>query len=101
MSAICNLQKSSLSEAFARKIYQILFILFLLLKFPFSFDVAVKKQTKNLPEQYLWKVKGVLYDARGGDSDPQDVLQGGDVWLGRDSVQVAQVAETSTTMCAV
>ena len=33
----------------------------------------------QLPEDDSLEVKGVLYDACGGDPDPQDVLQGGEV----------------------
>lgn len=45
-----------------------------------------------LPENNVLEIEGVLYDARGGDPDPQDVLQGGDVRRSRDSLHVTQVA---------
>lgn len=47
---------------------------------------------EKLPEDDFGKMEGVLDDARRGDPDPQDVLQGGHVRRGRDSVQVIQVA---------
>lgn len=45
-----------------------------------------------LPENNVLEIEGVLYDARGGHPDPQDVLQGGDVRRSWDSFHVTQVA---------
>ena len=50
----------------------------------------------RLPEGGFGNDKGILYDACGGDPDPQDVLQGRDVKQGCDSVQLAQVTEKWT-----
>lgn len=64
---------------------------------PSIFSIFLLWQVNNNnapPEDCFGEVKGVLYDACGGDPDPQDVLQCRDVKQGRDSVQVAQVTET-------
>lgn len=58
-------------------------------------DVLIKYDIK--PEDVFGKFKGILYDACGGHPDPQDVLQGGDVRRGCDSVQVSEVTEMFTT----
>lgn len=49
------------------------------------------------PEDDILQVKRVLHDAGGGNPDPQDVLQRGDVRGSWDSLHVTQVAKKKKT----
>ena len=50
------------------------------------------KTFKGLPENHILQVKRVLYDARGGHPDPEDVLLGRHIARVSDPVQCVQIA---------
>lgn len=52
---------------------------------------AVVKLQTRVPENDVLQVKGVLYYTRGGNTDPQHILLGGNVSLRSHTVYIAKV----------
>lgn len=55
--------------------------------------------SKCSPEHHFLQVKGVLYNTRCGDTDPQDILLRWQISSISNSVQVIQITGTTGRQC--